>query len=116
LPSEIGDAVQRLELLDAASRIELYLAGGSIEDFVDDLRTVDAVCMNLIRIGEAARRLAPETRAALPDVPWSEVIGNRDRVAHGYAQLRLDQLWLTATRSVPDLAAQLRNLCSLAGD
>jgi hypothetical protein len=36
----------------------------------------DAVLRNLAVIGEAVRGLSPQTREALPDVPWAAIAGH----------------------------------------
>lgn len=44
----------------------------------------DAVLRNLGVIGEAVRALPPETRDAMPDVPWGSIAGLRNIVVHEY--------------------------------
>ncbi len=70
---------------------------------MNDLRTIDAVCMNLIRIGEGARNLSAAAKAAMRTVPWPRVTSLRHRLAHSYAATDMDVLWDSATVSVPAL-------------
>jgi uncharacterized protein with HEPN domain len=44
----------------------------------------DAVLRNLAVIGEAVRALPPETRDAMPDIPWASMAGLRNIVVHEY--------------------------------
>ena len=37
----------------------------------------------VMTVGEAANRVSPEVRAAHPEIPWVDVIGMRNRLAHG---------------------------------
>ena len=108
-PFDAADSIHSAELLDAADRIAFYLIGFDEFAFADDLRTIDAVCLNLIRIGEASKLLSPRAKAELPTVPWPDFIALRNRVAHGYATLRVDLLWSIATIDVPTIAARLRS-------
>ncbi len=39
---------------------------------------------NLQIIGEASKKVSPETRAASPDLPWRDMAGMRDRIVHDY--------------------------------
>lgn len=39
---------------------------------------------NLVQLGEAARRLPGAIRERFGDVPWSEIVRTRDRLAHHY--------------------------------
>jgi len=38
-------------------------------------------------------------------VPWTEIIGLRDRSSHHYHRIEPDQLWVTAESEVPKLTA-----------
>jgi uncharacterized protein with HEPN domain len=48
------------------------------------------VLRNLAVIGEAVRGLSPQTREALPDVPWAAVAGLRNVVVHEYFRINPD--------------------------
>lgn len=95
-------------MLDSANRIAWYLVGFDEDGFYRDIRTVDAVCMNLVRIGEAAGDLSEQVTAAAPHLPWQRMRDMRNRLAHNYAGVQLGIVWRTATLRVPELAAFLR--------
>lgn len=59
-------------------------------------------------IGEAASKVSPATREAMPDVPWREIVGMRNRLVHGYAAVDHDILWDVASVDLPDLLSRLR--------
>jgi len=77
------------------------LASGYISDidkagFLADKRTQQAVIMNLVIIGEAATRIMtdfPEFTSTHPEVPWRNMRGMRNRIAHGYFDIDLEQVW-----------------------
>lgn len=94
-------------MLDACERIAVYLDGWTLEQFEADLRTLDAVCMNLIRIGEGARLLSAELKATEPDVSWRQIVNMRNFIAHTYALVESGVVWRSATSDVPELAAVL---------
>jgi len=74
--------------------------------FLADLRTQQAVTMNLIIIGEAANKIAAADAAfvcAHPDFPWQGVRGMRNRMAHGYFDINLDIVWDTVRQDFPVL-------------
>ena len=62
--------------------------------------------------GEAASKLSQHFRDSNPEIPWSAMIGMRNRLAHAYFELDNDVLWITATISLPELS---RKLASLSG-
>lgn len=57
----------------------------------------------LIQIGEAATRLSTHLRNAHSDLPWSEIIGMRNILAHDYERVDLDELWRTVEEDLPPL-------------
>ena len=66
--------------------------------------------MCLVVIGEAAARLAaadPALVRAHPGVPWSAIVGMRNRIAHGYHEIDFSLVWDTVITFVPDLLAKL---------
>ena len=64
-------------------------------------------------IGEAASRISEETKAKHPGIPWTEIIGMRNRLVHGYFAIRLDRVWQTVQDDLPPLIAQLEPLVLL---
>jgi uncharacterized protein with HEPN domain len=71
-----------LDILIAARKVLRYTAGVSWEDFTGDNVLQDAVMRNLQIIGEAARKVSDESRAAHPGIPWTDIIGMRNRLVH----------------------------------
>ena len=47
---------------------------------------------------------------AHPSIPWRNMRGMRNRIAHGYFELDLDVVWDTVDTALPQLLAQLREL------
>ena len=91
-------------LLEAARLACSYVADMSKDDFLADKRTQQAVILNLIVIGEAATRLLKDHGDFLdrdPDVPWRNMKGMRNRIAHGYFDINLDVVWETAQTALP---------------
>jgi uncharacterized protein with HEPN domain len=68
------------DILDAIESIGSYLKRGSLDDGL----VFDAVRLRLVEIGEAVKRIGPDVLAAEPDIPWEDVAGMRDRLAHRY--------------------------------
>ncbi len=66
--------------------------------------------MNLMIISEAAAKLMdayPEFTQAQPQVPWRNMRGMRNRIAHGYFDINLDVVWDTVRTALPELLRQL---------
>ena len=59
------------------------------------------------RIGDAASKLPDEIRAAMPDLPWKEIIGFRIVVDHAYHRLDHGRVWNTLHDDIPMLRAAI---------
>ena len=81
------------DILNAANLILTFVEEMSRKAFEQDVKTQDAVVRRLEIIGEAARRLSAEYKAAHPEVAWRAVIGMRNRLIHGYDVVDLDVVW-----------------------
>jgi uncharacterized protein with HEPN domain len=64
-------------------------------------------------IGEAVKHLAAETRASAPEVPWADIAGLRDLIAHEYFRIDIDLVIRTAERDLPSFEQAIDRLLSL---
>ena len=60
--------------------------------------------------GEAASKVSEPTRRGLPQIPWREIIGMRNRLVHGYAAVDHDIVWDVVTVDLPSLVVALTEL------
>ena len=75
------DDRQRLDDITAAiAAIREHLKRGAVSDGL----IFDAVRVRLIEVGEAVKALPNELLATEASVPWEQVAGMRDRLAHRY--------------------------------
>lgn len=87
-----------------------FVEGLTKEDFLEDKRTQQAVVMSLIIIGEAVTKVMDdyaEFAQAHGQVPWRNMRGMRNRIAHGYFDINLDVVWDTVQAALPELLKQL---------
>ena len=101
------DEVRLRHMLDAARKTLAFTNGRSRSDLDTDEQLTLAVVRLLEIIGEAAKKVTPETRTAHPAIPWREIAGTRDRLIHGYFDVDLDVVWAIATGDLPGLVASL---------
>jgi uncharacterized protein with HEPN domain len=93
-------------MLEAARLAREYVEDVVKADFLNDRRTQQAVVLNLITIGEAASRIVSdygEFAAAHSEIPWAQMRGMRNRMAHGYFDIDLNIVWDTVKSSLPEL-------------
>lgn len=59
-------------------------------------------------IGEAARRMPETIQTAYAEIPWSLMIGMRNRITHDYLGIDYDIVWRTIHEDFPDVLPDLR--------
>jgi uncharacterized protein with HEPN domain len=94
----------------AADRAIRFVGEMDLAQLKADERTAAAVMYELFVIGEAAARLPEEIRSRASSVPWQQVIGMRNVIAHGYFDLDLEILWKTVHYDLPPLREQMHKL------
>ena len=98
---DIFSAIERLEERTKSVR--------SIDDFIgssENMVLLDATCMLLIAIGESLKNLDKTTNGQLlptyPSIPWKNVKGLRDIIAHHYFDVDAAQiLWIIQNEIKP---------------
>jgi uncharacterized protein with HEPN domain len=52
---------------------------------------LDMVCMRLLAVGETTKAIDKRTNGNLlsqyPEIPWKQIMGLRDRIAHNYFEI-----------------------------
>ena len=95
------------DLINACQKIITFTDGYVEADFRQNELVCSAVAYQMIVLGEAAKRLSPETRETNRDVQWKYVVGMRDILSHKYNTINLGEVWRTARGDVPALLVQL---------
>lgn len=95
------------DILGSAELAVSYVAGMSFEEFHRDQKTQDAVMYRLGVIGEAARYVTAETQAKY-NLEWTAMRGMRNRLVHGYGDVRHQTVWDTVTKDLQALIRELR--------
>lgn len=100
-------AAQRLgDVLAAAAAIYSHLERGTLTDGL----VFDAVRVRLIEIGEAIKDTDTALLAAEPGVPWRDVAGMRDHLAHRYFDTDHAIVQATIEHDLPPLIAAVQRL------
>jgi uncharacterized protein with HEPN domain len=69
-----------------------------------------ALVQELAIIGEAAGRISRETTQSASGVPWSNIVGMRNRLIHGYREVDFEVVWKAVTEDLPALVTELETL------
>lgn len=94
-------------MLEAARAAIRFVNGKNRADLETDELLLFAIIRAIEVLGEAASRVSAETRNELAAVPWSEMVGMRNRLIHGYFTINKDIVWQTATEELAPLEALL---------
>jgi uncharacterized protein with HEPN domain len=101
------DRVRLLHMLEHA-REAIQLVAGRPRSDLDADRLLNLALVRLLEIvGEAAAKVTPEARTRYPAIPWSEIVGLRNRLIHGYDSVDFDVLWHVVEGDLPALVSVL---------
>lgn len=107
------------EMLEHVQAIIEYASDMAREAFLKDRKTQDAVFMRFIALADCAGRLKQANSSlfdSVPDFPWRELIGMRNRLAHEYGFINPKLVW-AAIEDTPKLANVIERLiASLRGE
>ena len=108
------DTVSIRHMFDRAVEAVEMARGRSRADLDRD-RQLNLALVRLVEIiGEAAKRVGPAKREAHPQIPWTQIIGTRDRLIHGYDRVNFDILWRIVADELPSLVEHLKTILSNA--
>ncbi|MFA6223839.1 MAG: HepT-like ribonuclease domain-containing protein [Desulfomonilaceae bacterium] len=93
--------------LTVMSRFELVSDVSDFSDSPSGMEKMDSLCMQLIVIGEAIKKLDKITEDRLlpqyPDVDWRKAKGMRDILTHHYADVDPHAVFFTCSDKIPVL-------------
>jgi uncharacterized protein with HEPN domain len=106
------DEQERLrDIKDAIAAIHEHLERvNRTEPKMDDPLLHDALLFQFIVIGEAVKHLAPETREAAPEIPWTDIAGLRDLIAHEYFRIDIHRVLEIVERDLPPLEETINHM------
>ena len=107
-PRRTRDRIQ--DILDAIEEINAFTLGTDLTAFRGDAKTIRAVELNFIVIGEAATYIPADVQAARADIPWHLMRAMRNRIVHAYFSVDPDIVWETIQNDLPQL---VKPLCDL---
>lgn len=89
----------------------------SSDDFTNSeagMEKLDAICMQLIAIGESLKNLDKITRNVLlsryPEIEWKKIKGMRDIISHHYFDVDAEIIYEVCESHIENLAATIKKM------
>ena len=103
-----GDRERLDDIAEAITTIQAHAADRRSTEHIRR----DALLYNLLILGEAVKALGDETKARRPEVPWRQIGGLRDVLAHDYYRIDLMEIDGIIKRDLPALETAITTLRS----
>lgn len=91
-------------------KIEMFMEGISIEDFLNNVEKQDAVVRNFEILGEAVSKISLAFKKSHNDLPWKKMKAMRNFLIHDYDEIDLHVVWNTVKIDLPDLKTKIEKL------
>ena len=99
------------DIKDAISAIHRHLASANeTAASKEDPLLHDALLFQFVVVGEAVKHLGPDIREAAPEIPWTDIAGLRDLIAHEYFRIDIHRVLEIVRRDLPPLERAIDRL------
>ena len=95
-----------------ALEITGFMDGIVYKKFVENKMIRYAVERLLLIVGEAAGHVSKEFQEEHSEIEWAQIIGLRNILAHEYGEVKMDKIYLAATKAIPALLQKLEPFLS----
>lgn len=113
----LQDNLTRLQhIRDASNEALQFIANQTKDDLENNRMLALSLVKELEIIGEAANNISTECQSRYPNIPWSDMIGMRNRLVHAYFGIDYDIVWQTVTENLPYLLRQIETVIAQERD
>lgn len=107
-----SDRERLLDIMEATAKIEKYASRGR-DVFESDELIQNWILRHIQIIGEAARGVSAELKAAHPEVEWMQIAGMRNVLVHDYFGIHAELVWDTVINDLPNLKTKIEHILKL---
>ena len=107
------DLALLLDIYENCVDIIDFTKGMRFFEFEKDKRTIKAVERSFEIIGIASNKVSKETQSILSYIPWGQIVGLRNKIAHEYGEIKVELLWDKAQEKVLELIEVLKQIDEL---
>ena len=108
--SKRGDKELLSDIRESCKRIEIYIENKTYENFLEDIKTQDAIVRNLEIIGEASRNISDRLKESYPGILWKDLAALRNRLIHQYFGVNYDIVWDIIKREIPEIKIEIEKI------
>lgn len=108
-PGKTTDQLLLSSIAENIKRVHEYTKRDR-QRFLDSKMVQDAVLRNLQTLAESTQRLSDQAKATEPSVPWRQIAGFRNVLAHGYLSIDLEVVWNTVEQDLHGLSVAIERM------
>jgi len=98
------------DILDSIEKIEEFIGNMDFKKFIEDDKTRSAVVRKLEIIGEATKNIPKMIRQKYKELPWSDMAGMRDKIAHFYFGIDYEIVWKVIKERLPEIKPVIQKI------
>jgi len=98
------------DILECLEKIDEFLGSMDFEQFREDDKTKSAVVRKLEIIGEAAKNIPKQIRQKYRELPWTDMAGMRDKIAHFYFGIDYSIVWEVIKEKLPEIKPVIQKM------
>ena len=110
MPLNENDLSFLIDIVDCIMDINEFTKEIGFYEFEKDKMRKLAVERQLEIIGQAANKISKDTQSILGNIPWSNIIGLRNRLAHDYGEILAERIWIISKNSIQELLKELEKI------
>jgi uncharacterized protein with HEPN domain len=108
--AEERDLAHLWDMRAAAQRTVEFVGESTYEEYSQNAMMQSAVERQLEIVGEAARRVSEKLSAGHSEIPWRDIIAQRNVLTHEYGEVVPERVWDVVKHHVPPLITALNAL------
>jgi len=110
MPLNENDLSFLIDIVDCIIDINEFTKEIEFYEFEKDKMRKLAVERQLEIIGQAASKISKDTQNIFENIPWPNIIGLRNKLAHDYGEILAERIWVISKNSIQELLKELEKI------
>ena len=110
MPLNENDLSYLIDIVDCIMDINEFTKSIEYHQFEKEKMRKLAVERQLEIIGQAANKISKETKDLMQNIPWGNIIGLRNKLAHDYGEILAERIWIISKTSVQELLREIEKI------